>query len=739
MPSYTAKTRNVGRRPRSKRLRELGGSVTINNGSAPDLDGYELLSNKVAEVDSESTDEQYPTAKCLYDALADIATAIEGLSSVFAAIGHVHAIGDITGLQSALDGKAAADHTHSQYLTAHQTVTNKAATIGTSLTTIATIGGTNITAKIGSYAAASHSHAISDITNLQTTLDGKAASSHTHAITDTTGTLPISRGGTGKTTGADACNALLNSLSTGDYDPVDNDYYISQYVNGGTTTTTYHRRPLSKLWNYIKSKADSIYAAASHTHSYLPLSGGTMTGKLTMKASIAFAGTKATNDMIVFIDNTADTYGNGIAIGGGGQTIIGGGESAAAMKAQAGNAGAETMWIGNDGNIEFYPNLQSGWSYGKKSYLDTNGDFYVNRYLHAQYLRATCEAETPTTSSYLMYANSDGYLRKATLANIKTILGLGSAAYTASTAYAAASHTHSYLPLSGGTMSGKTNYFINDVCEQFRPGHANYGMTTCYQTAGNEAMVYALKNLVSSFIFVCGEDSETNHAADRWQSLTPGLQIKNNCVAIGKLIANGVTPTTKLDVSNTAITTTGTAVLNVNGDCPSPTTSIAVYGLKVTLTAGTGTPPDNTNSAAIYAVGSFGYAGLFSGGVKVSGSLLANSVSATTIYQTSDDRLKNYVGEFHFALADLERIPLRFFTFKNDPDKRVLIGTSAQAVQKVLPEIVGSSRTASEEDSEEYLNVDYSKLALVALDCVRQLRDEVAALRREIDELKRGR
>ena len=35
-----------------------------------------------------------------------------------------------------------------------------------------------------SRAAASHSHAISDVTNLQTTLDGKAASTHSHAIGD---------------------------------------------------------------------------------------------------------------------------------------------------------------------------------------------------------------------------------------------------------------------------------------------------------------------------------------------------------------------------------------------------------------------------------------------------------------------------------------------------------------------------------------------------------------------------
>ena len=426
MGTYTAKTRNVGRRPRSKRLRELGGSVTINNGSTPDLDGYELLSNKVAEVDSESTDEQYPTAKCLYDALADIATAIEGLSSVFAAIGHVHAIGDITGLQTALDGKAAADHTHSQYLTTHQTVTNKAATIGTSLTTIATIGGTNITAKIGSYAAASHVHAISDITNLQTALDGKAAADHTH----------------------------------------------SQYLTTHQTVT-----------------------------------------------------------------NKAATIGT-------------------------------------------------------------------------------------------------------SLTTIATIGGTNITAKIGS--YAAASHTHSYLPLTGGTVSNQ------------------------------------------------------------------------NITAAGQ-------------------------VLNVVAKCTAAQNSkLDIYGIKITLQSANHLGA-SADSAAIYAMASYGYAGLFSGGVKVTATLTANSVSAATVYQTSDDRLKDYVGEFHFALADLERIPLRLFRFKADKEDKVLIGTSAQAVQKVLPEIVGKSRTASEDDTEEYLNVDYSKLALVALDCVRQLRDEVAALRREIEELKRGR
>lgn len=55
-------------------------------------------------------------------------------------------------------------------------------------------GNVNLTpANIGA-AAASHSHAISDVNNLQTTLDGKAAKSHTHSASEiTSGTLSIDR------------------------------------------------------------------------------------------------------------------------------------------------------------------------------------------------------------------------------------------------------------------------------------------------------------------------------------------------------------------------------------------------------------------------------------------------------------------------------------------------------------------------------------------------------------------
>ena len=72
------------------------------------------------------------------------------------------------------------------------------------------------------------------------------------------GTLPVAQGGTGKTSAKDACNAFINALDTGSSTPFDADYYVSQYVNGGTTTTTYHRRPMSALWEYINGKLTSV-------------------------------------------------------------------------------------------------------------------------------------------------------------------------------------------------------------------------------------------------------------------------------------------------------------------------------------------------------------------------------------------------------------------------------------------------------------------------------------------------
>ena len=112
-----------------------------------------------------------------------------------------------------------------------------------------------------------------------------------------------------------------------------------------------------------------------------------------------------------------------------------------------------------------------------------------------------------------------------------------------------------YKPATAGTADSATTAkklnshdFENNVCIIFRDDE-KYSTTASYQTAGNEALVFATKDSITSMMFVNGEDSITNHAYNRWQSLTPALQIKNNKVAIGKLIANNITPDYQLEVN----------------------------------------------------------------------------------------------------------------------------------------------------------------------------------------------
>lgn len=101
-------------------------------------------------------------------AIADVTglqTALDGkqASGSYAAASHSHAISDVTGLQTALDGKAASPHAH------------------------AVADVTGLQTALDGKAAATHGHAIADVTGLQTALDGKAASTHTHGAADISG------------------------------------------------------------------------------------------------------------------------------------------------------------------------------------------------------------------------------------------------------------------------------------------------------------------------------------------------------------------------------------------------------------------------------------------------------------------------------------------------------------------------------------------------------------------------
>lgn len=85
---------------------------------------------------------------------------------------------------------------------------------------------------------------------------GKAAYDHSQVTSGNPHNTTASEVGAVPNTAA-GVSAAINQLTTGDSAPTDNDYYVSQYAGGGTSTTTYHRRQVSKLWDYIKSKLAS--------------------------------------------------------------------------------------------------------------------------------------------------------------------------------------------------------------------------------------------------------------------------------------------------------------------------------------------------------------------------------------------------------------------------------------------------------------------------------------------------
>lgn len=197
------------------------------------------------------------------------------------------------------------------------------------------------------------------------------------------------------------------------------------YTKGdGTTGTITTQDTWRGIQNNLTSTSttDSLSAAQGKilkglVDGKLSLSGGTMTG------NISYKGSKATYEMIKFIDNSSDTYGNGIAIGGGGLTIIGGGESSDVIKNAASSGGEERLVLANDGAIEFYTNCQDGIDKSVHTTIDNTGLF------------------------------------SGTAANAKAVPWSGVTGKP--TSYPPSSHTHAYLPLSGGTMTG--SIFISDT------------------------------------------------------------------------------------------------------------------------------------------------------------------------------------------------------------------------------------------------------------------------------------
>lgn len=136
-------------------------------------------------------------------------------------------------------------------------------------------------------------------------------------------------------------------------------------------------------------------------------------------------------------------------------------------------------------------------------------------------------------------------------------------------------------------------------------------------------------------------------------------------------------------------------------------------------------------SNTLYLVGvTSSTSGFYSGtqstaGVRITG---GNTLYAYGgFFESSDNRLKNFKENINVNLEKLSKLPKKYFTWKND--SKLNIGTSAQELQKLYPELVS-------EDDEGLLNVAYDKLSIIALAAIDKLYEENNLLKSKIISLE---
>lgn len=95
-------------------------------------------------------------------------------------------------------------------------------------------------------------------------------------------------------------------------------------------------------------------------------------------------------------------------------------------------------------------------------------------------------------------------------------------------------------------------------------------------------------------------------------------------------------------------------------------------------------------------------------------------------FQTSDERLKTFYDDIEIDFEKLKSIPKKYFTWK-DGDSKLQLGTSAQKVQALYPELVNDG---------DKLSVDYARLSMIALAAVDKLYDELVEVKKELNYLK---
>lgn len=280
----------------------------------------------------------------------------------------------------------------------------------------------------------------------------------------------------------------------------------------------------------------------------------------------------------------------------------------------------------------------------------------------------------------------------------------------------------------------------------------NLNSETSLGTIGTTSKLYAVGVDVNNklCVNVPWTDNNTNYYPIR--SYTSGLQISTysgstNCQLYVPIAAADTLGAVKgfHRTSGSATGTKTTTATNAPAIAARTTTSGRYYGVEtdangymfVNVPWSTGSDINVTTTATtsttFYVAGSSSSTTatgtLYKGaGVKVqSGTSLYASGG---FYESSDERLKNFYNDVEVDLDKIAALPKKYFAWKDDKSQELHIGTSAQAVQELYPDLV------SESTDDGYLNVDYAKLSVIALKAVDILNEKVKSMESRLDTIE---
>jgi hypothetical protein len=210
---------------------------------------------------------------------------------------------------------------------------------------------------------------------------------------------------------------------------------------------------------------------------------------------------------------------------------------------------------------------------------------------------------------------------------------------------------------------------------------------------------------------------------------TGGAEIYNDLSISGTLGVSG-TGTFNSDltvVGSLGVTGTGTFGSNLTVAGSLGVTGTGTFGSNLTVAGSLGVTGTGTFNSNLTVVGSLGVTGnatidevqIIDGKVK----------APNGFFQTSDETLKDFHNDIQVDFEKLSLIPKKQFTWKSDEVKHMEIGTSAQEVRKLYPELVS-------ENENGILSVAYDKLSIVALKAIDELYKKNQELERRIKELE---